>query len=632
MAQQGNRRGVSYYYRLDFHTLQGKITSGFSFLGVFATVLMAFASVILKPALEKSQYVANVINASDHQLLLLKAQTDKVVALSEIRIAKQESISREELNKHARLIQSPLDSLTALSREWKSTEAELCLKVAALKTETLLKKLKELGAAGASENAAEFLNNEVYPLQLNIADQVAKIHNINAAEKANAQAYINLRTDNLVWILLGALILSIATGAIIASYIVIRVLREIRMLKNKIFELSEGKLIEPIPNNRNELNSIIKAVNLLNENLHNIEHFAKEVGKGNFDTNISVFEGQNDLGESLAGMRDSLKAVALEEKHRNWVTSGLAHFSELLRNSTDNMNSYYQKIISELVRYLNINQAAIYVVKDTDGEDTVLDMKASYAYGRLKYLHKEIAPGQGLAGQVFLEKEPLFLKSIPGNYLQISSGLGEATPNNLALVPLKVNNEANGVLELASFHPLAPHEIEFLLKIAENISSAIQNVSNMQTTALLLQEAQSMTQAMQSQEEMLRQNTEELIATQEQLSRDLQESNQKMALLEQSSKNSPIPQLLISNDGTVELANKQACELLQDQLQGRHISTFFDQELINMLQSNSAGSSNTISYKHPAKGTLLLLIHSFSTEQSSYTNLQIISQSAVSLV
>ena len=532
MAPKGKHRGVSYYFRIEFSTLQGKITSGFCMVGILASVLVVLASRILIPALDQSQYIVHVLDPSERHLLIMSAQVDQIVAKTNAHLLGNTTISDEEIKKNRSLLQASLDSLKPYAKQWTNSDASLSLKVAEVKAESLIKKLKEIKAAGSSEDQAQLMLQGLIPLQQTIQSQLQKIQQIHAAEKNIIQAFITRRTGNLTWILVSCLALCTLVGGSFAAYILIQVLREIRMLKGKILELSEGKLISPIPASRNELNSIIKAINALLENLGNIRHFAQEVGKGNFDTNISVFEGQNDLGESLAGMRDSLKMVALEEKQRNWVTTGLAHFSELLRTSSDDLTTYYQTIISELAKTLQVNQAAIYVLNDADEKKPVLEMKSSYAYGRLKYLEKTIIPGQGMAGQVFLEKMPVFLKNIPQNFLQISSGLGEGTARFLAVVPLKVNDTVNGVLELASFHELAPHELEFLSKIAEDISGAIQNVNNIQTTARLLEEAQSMAQAMQSQEEMLRQNSEELIATQEQLNRDLQDTQQRLSLLE----------------------------------------------------------------------------------------------------
>ncbi|MBW3545353.1 MAG: GAF domain-containing protein, partial [Bacteroidetes bacterium] len=462
--------------------------------------------------------------------------------------------------------------------------------------------------------------------------QIENITQLHLAEKARIQASIDYRSDNLALILSICFFICVLIGGAFASYTVIRVLKEISMLKNKILEISEGKLIAPIPPSRDELNSIIKALNTLIENLRNIQLFAHEVGSGNFDSNISVFNGQHELGESLADMRHSLKTVAQEEKNRHWVNIGLAQFSELLRTSTDDQTTYYQNLISALVGYLQVNQAALYVAESEADETVKLVLKASYAYGRLKYHEKVLEPGQGLTGQVFLEKQAQYLKHLPANYLQISSGLGEAPPTHLALIPLKVNDEVNGVLELASFRPLAAHEIEFLNKITENISGALHNITNVQTTTRLLEEAQGMAQAVQAQEEMLRQNSEELIATQEQLNRDLQETNQKLAFMEKAQQQGALPQLILTDAGKVIMANTQATAFFHRQLQGIHVHELIPQdELVNSISNMHSDSPLWLNFTHSEGGKASLCLQSFSMEGKTFINLQILPEALVAL-
>jgi PAS domain-containing protein len=619
MAQKGRSKGVSYYFKLEFSTLQGKITSGFCLLAVLASMMMAISAWILYPALERSQYITNILDASNHQLLLVSATTERAVAMASVRVLGRGSYTTDDLASSKKAIELPLQSLGTLSKGWQSTEATLALKLMEVKALSLEKTLKELTATASPDQQAHLVNNELLPTQKVIHDQVKTIQRLHKAEKKQIQAFIEYRSDNILWILLACLVLSTLLGSVFATYVVMQVLQQIRMLRNKILELSEGKLIEPIAPSKNELNSIIKAINTLTENFHTIRHFAQEVGKGNFDTNIAVFNNENDLGEALAGMRESLKNVAEEEKQRSWVSSGLAHFSELLRATNDNLTTYYQSIISELVKQLNINQAALYILEEPEGGKAVLEMKASYAFDRLKYQQKTLEPGQGLVGQVFLEKKPLFLKNIPATFMHISSGLGEASPRYLNIIPLQVNGSVNGVLELASFQELAPYQTEFLLKIAENISSALHNVNNVQTTSRLLEEAQQMAHAMQAQEEMLRQNSEELFATQEQLSRDLQETNQKVALLEGILDHSPVAQLLITQTGTIQEVNKKANDYFGEPVEGRHVSSLWNApELLRWMEQAQEQATATLELPNPGKGVLQVHLKAISIKEHPY--------------
>ena len=115
------------------------------------------------------------------------------------------------------------------------------------------------------------------------------------------------------------------------------------------------------------------------------------------------------------------------------------------------------------------------------------------------------------------------MKRVPQNYVLITSGLGEASPAEVLIVPLKVNDCIEGIIELASFNEFADHEIAFVERLAENIASSISSVKINARTKQLLEASQQQAEELRSQEEEMRQNMEELAATQEEMGRKEQE-------------------------------------------------------------------------------------------------------------
>src|SRR5690606_21772648 len=168
---------------------------------------------------------------------------------------------------------------------------------------------------------------------------------------------------------------------------------------------------------------------------------------------------------------------------------------------------------------LKANQGALYIMDDEEGEEQTMSMRACYAWNKKKYLNHKIHLGEGLAGQAWQEGDLIYLTEVPQNYIKITSGLGEANPSAVLIVPLKVNDQIYGVVELASFNTFADFEMEFVQKIAESIASTISSVKINARTQRLLEESQEMTEQMRAQEEEMRQNMEELQATQEELER-----------------------------------------------------------------------------------------------------------------
>ena len=241
--------------------------------------------------------------------------------------------------------------------------------------------------------------------------------------------------------------------------------------------------------------------------------------------NARLFEEAHSINEEAARNEEELKktlkeieVARAEDEKRNWATTGLAEIAGLLQSKIDR-EELYDRLISKLVNYTKVNQGGLFIVNDEDPEAMTIDLVAAYAYSRKKHIESSYEIGQGLIGQTFLEGETCYLKDVPQDYIAITSGLGEATPSNVLIVPLKINEKIEGILELASFKEFEPYHIEFLEKAGESIASSISTNKVTSRTETLLSSSQQMTEEMRAQEEEMRQNMEELSATQEEMAR-----------------------------------------------------------------------------------------------------------------
>jgi methyl-accepting chemotaxis protein len=305
--------------------------------------------------------------------------------------------------------------------------------------------------------------------------------------------------------------------------------------------LSMGKGILPkekLTEGNDEIGQMAKALNMLVKGLTNIFNFSLEIGKGNFDTHFEPLSDEDVLGYSLLDMRNELKKAAEEEnrrkkedEQRNWAAQGVAKFSDILRKSTNDLNELAYIIISNLVKYTNSNQGGIYIVNDNDKDHVYIEMMASYAYDRRKFITKNIEIGEGLIGRCYQEKERIYLTEVPHDYIKITSGLGEDNPRALLIVPLIYNDVIYGLVEIASFNEYPDYVIEFIERIGESIAATISSSKAHIQTALLLEQSQQQAEEMSSQEEEMRQNMEELRATQEQSARREEELQQEVAEL-----------------------------------------------------------------------------------------------------
>jgi PAS domain S-box-containing protein len=311
--------------------------------------------------------------------------------------------------------------------------------------------------------------------------------------------------------------------------------------------------------------------------------FVEKLKEGEIDADY-IPEETDVLGKAIVNLRNTLKESKVEEQarrkedeQRRWSAEGLAKFGEILRSQKENIEELSYSIISNLVKYIGANQGGFYLLDDNDPGDKFFNLTACYAYERRKYTDKRLEWGEGLVGACGLEKQTSVLSKIPDSYLKITSGLGKASPKNLILVPLLVDDQVHGVIEMASFNPLLKHQIDFVEKVAESIASTISGVKINLRTAKLLKESQEQAEILQTQEEQMRQNMEELQATQEEAAR---QADKFISFT--NSVNHTLIRAEYDVNGVLLYANTKFLHKLEyssnSEVEGKHISMFVNKK------------------------------------------------------
>src|SRR5260221_1724286 len=173
----------------------------------------------------------------------------------------------------------------------------------------------------------------------------------------------------------------------------------------------------------------------------------------------------------------------------------------------------------------------------SEEQASILKLTSSYAYRERKSVSNAFRLGEGLVGQCALEKKTILLTRVPADYIQISSGLGEASPLNIIVLPVLFEGEVKAVIELASFHPFSAIHQLFLDQLMESIGVVLNMISANMRTEELLQQSQSLTQELQSQSKELTQQQDELKRTNSALEKQALELEEKARLLaEQNTK------------------------------------------------------------------------------------------------
>jgi len=327
----------------------------------------------------------------------------------------------------------------------------------------------------------------------------------------------NIRTL-IIFMLIG-----IAVSMLLSIYISSLIVNPLEKLMKYAKRLSEGELPEFKDEVYNdEVGMTAASIEQLTIGLQKTSEFAHAIGQGDFSSTYQPLSDKDVLGNSLLNMRKSLQNAnkeaakrQSEDIQRNWTTEGQALFAEILRHHTENVSELADDIMVNLVKYVNANQGGIFFYQDQDPNDVYLELLSAYAYNRKKFIKKKIHLGEGLVGSCAQEKYTIYLTDIPDDYIEIESGIGSANPKSLLIVPLKIESEILGVIEIASFNEMKNYEIELVEKIAESIAATLQTARINTRTADLLQQSKEQAQQMKDQEEEMRQTIEEMQTAQE---------------------------------------------------------------------------------------------------------------------
>jgi hypothetical protein len=191
---------------------------------------------------------------------------------------------------------------------------------------------------------------------------------------------------------------------------------------------------------------------------------------------VQMEEKNRKMKEDRKKMKEYIRQVEeaqAQAQKRRWISQSIQELGEIVRYQKDE-KEIFDQVISKVVKTLEANQGSFYQVELAE-EDTCIQLKACYAYNRKKYIDQRLYPGEGLIGQCYLEKELIYLTDIPQGYTYITSGLGEATPNSLIVLPLKFNDKVEGVIEIASFKLLEDYQHEYLEGVASLLGNFIYN-------------------------------------------------------------------------------------------------------------------------------------------------------------
>ena len=299
---------------------------------------------------------------------------------------------------------------------------------------------------------------------------------------------------------------------------------------------AEGKLggQANVPNVAGTWKDLTENVNFMANSLtvqvRAISDVATSVTEGDLTRTITV-DAQGEvqaLKNNVNQMISNLKSTTQLNNEQDWLKTNLARFSRLMQGQK-NLEAVARLIMSELTPLVSAHHGAFFTF---DSSDRVLDLLATYAYRKRKAVPNRFELGEGLVGQCAIEKKSILMTTVPDDYIQINSGLGESPPRNIIVLPVLFEGEIMAAIELASFNEFSDIHLTFLDQLVETLGVVLNMIGANMRTEELLQQSQSLTQELQSQSEELQSQQDQLRTTNTELenqARELEEKAEQLA-------------------------------------------------------------------------------------------------------
>ena len=290
-------------------------------------------------------------------------------------------------------------------------------------------------------------------------------------------------------------------------------------------------------------------VNLLAANLTTqvraIAEVATAVTKGDLTRSIQV-----DARGEVAELKDNINTMITNLRHtternseQDWLKTNLARVTGLLQGQRD-LGTVGKMLLSELTPLVSAQLGVIYLM-DAEAEDPSLNRLAAYALSgsnghsngdsnRDGGSDERLRFGEGLVGQCASEKQRLLITQLPANATPIRSGLFEAPPRNVVVLPVLFENQIKAVIELASLGVFTASHLAFLDQLTASIGILLNSIEATMKTEGLLKQSQQLATELQSQQKELQEKNEQLAQKAQQLAEQNAEVERKNQEIEQA--------------------------------------------------------------------------------------------------
>ena len=300
-----------------------------------------------------------------------------------------------------------------------------------------------------------------------------------------------------IWCVFGLQLAMLVIGVPFFLVLFWSINKPIQNMNDYLSRLLKGELVpaDVSPDSSNEMDLMCIQLSEFIGNLKQKQQFTEDIGNNKHTDGFALLSSSDELGNALINMKKNLDeqterqlARRREDEIQDKINIGLADFGNILRRNNNNIDSLCNETVRALIHYMEADYGAIYIYVDEEPDDIHLEMKATYAADRKKFIVKKVSLYEGIVGTCAVEKTMQIIDDIPKDYIKIGSGFGNTNPCSLIVAPLLLNDDIYGVIEICRTDKFEDYRIKFLERLSEDIASTISYVKENTKNLFKLQE------------------------------------------------------------------------------------------------------------------------------------------------
>jgi signal transduction histidine kinase/ActR/RegA family two-component response regulator/HAMP domain-containing protein len=260
---------------------------------------------------------------------------------------------------------------------------------------------------------------------------------------------------------------------------------------------------------RDLTDNVNQLASTLTTQLRAIAQVSTSVTRGDLTQRINV-EAQGevaDLKDNINQMIVTLRETTKKNAEQGWLDSNLARIGGLLQGQRD-LGEVCRMIMTEVTPLVDAQLGAFFLA---DEDEAAIRLRLTASYGYVAREHNvTFAPGEGLVGQAAVSRRTIRVGADPTGALPLRSGLLDAVPRDLVVLPVLFEGEILGVIEFACVGAFSDLHLTFLERLVTTIGIAVNTIQANRRTEELLAQSQRLAHELQEQSAELQRTNAEL--------------------------------------------------------------------------------------------------------------------------